>query len=101
MMAQMGVTDAWRQVYEEPIDKLGPGATRKQRRIDCILLSQPLGTLVKAVLATPIGLSDHEAVIAKVCPTMCSKPSNVWRFPQFLLQSEEFLQGMDQIFHGL
>ena len=101
VMAQMGVTDAWRQVYEEPIDKLGVGATREQRRIDCILLNRPLGTLVKVVFTTPVGRSDHEAVVAKICPTMCSKPSNVWRFPPFLLQSEEFLQGMDEIFQDL
>ena len=98
VMAQMGVMDAWRQVYQEPIDKLGVGATREQRRIDRILRSQPLGTLVKALFTSPVGQSDHKAVIAKICPTMCSKPSNLWRFPQFLLQLEEFLQGMDQIF---
>ena len=53
---------------------------------------------MKAVFNTPIGQPDHEAVIPKVCPTMYSKPSNVWRFPQLLLQSKEFLQGLDQIF---
>ena len=58
VMAQMGVTDAWRQVYEEPMDNLGVGATQDQRRIDRILLSQPLGTLVKAVFTTPVGRSD-------------------------------------------
>ena len=39
VMAQMGVTDTWSQGYEEPIDKLGVGATQEQRPIDCIVLS--------------------------------------------------------------
>ena len=96
----LGVTDTRRLVYEEPTDSLRVGATRGQSHIDHILLGQPLGDLVKAVFMTPVGWSDHEAVIAKICPTICPKPSNVWRFPPFLLQSGEFFEGQGKHFSG-
>ena len=69
-MAQTGVSDAWRIVYKEPEDVVGVGVTREQRRIDGILLSQPLGDLVKAVFMMLAGGSDHMAGIAKVCPSL-------------------------------
>ena len=87
-MARVGPADVWRRVCEELEDETGVGATRESCKIDHILLSHPLRDLVKAVITTPEGGSDHMEVIAKVCLTVCPKPSNVWRFPSHLLQAE-------------
>ena len=61
-------------------------------------MSPRVSDVVKSAHTTPVGDSDHLAVVAKICPTMQFKPSRVWRFSQHILQKPEFLQGMDNIF---
>ena len=98
VMPQMGVLDAWRNVFAEPEDKLGVGATREQRWIDRILISQSVCSLVKAVFTTPVGRSNHTAVSAKVCSSLPSQPSNTWRFPSYLLHNDMFNAGTQSVF---
>ena len=74
------------------------GVLHEQRRIDRIHLSHPLGNLVKAVFTTPVRGSERTTVITKVCPTLPSKSSNIWRFPSYLLHNDTFHSRMQSIF---
>ena len=97
-MLSMGLQDVWRKVYPDLEDLDGVGPKREHRRIDRILISPRVSELVQAAHTPQVGGSDHLTVVAKICPTLQFKPRNVWRFPSAVLQSEELLQGMRDVF---
>ena len=98
--AQFRLQHVWRKVYPDPESLNEVGLTREHRRIDRIFMSPRVSDLVKTAHTIPVGGSDHLAVVAKICPSMQFKPSNVLAFPPHVLQEPEFLQGMENIFEG-
>ena len=56
----------------EDLDEVSP--TREHCRIDRMLIR--VSELVQAAHTTPVGGSDHLAVVAKICPALQYKPIN-------------------------
>ena len=92
-MLTMGLQDVWRKVYPDPEDTSEAGPTREHRRINRILVSPGIADLIQTVQTTPGGGADHLAVIAKVCPSVQFKPSNIWRLPPAPVRAPRVLAG--------
>ena len=93
----MDLQDSWRGVYPEPEMELEVGVTRGDRHIDHILLPPCVSEHVQSAFTTPVGQADHQAAVVRLTPIADRKPSNLWKFPAYLLGQEPCQEGM----HGL
>ena len=66
------------------------GFPRQSRRIDQISVSTELAPAIGGAYTTPIGGSDHRAVLIRLVPRAAKGPPNVWRMGSTLLSSEGF-----------
>jgi hypothetical protein len=81
VVEEQGWEDAWR------IGGRGTGATRRERRIDRVHVGKALKQLVKECWTTPVGHSDHQAVVVRLAP---EAPHEVrWRVPEAFWRSWE------------
>ena len=87
---RMQMLDAWRVIFPDPEERVEMGLTRQNRRIDRITVSATLAPAIGGAYTTPIGGSDHRAVLVRLVPRATKGPPNIWRMGSALLSSEGF-----------